>query len=129
MGQHIGKHVVIPHIPLSRANDEGYPFKFRRKQFSVHLSFAMTINKAQRQTIPHVGIYLPQNVFSHRQLYVALSRGVSMKMAKILLYTDVGNVTKKTLYIKKHSFKYVFNIIIFKIYHCILFVHFSKNIY
>ena len=37
----------------------------------------MTINKAQGQTIPNVGIYLPEHVFSHGQLYVALSRGVS----------------------------------------------------
>ena len=37
----------------------------------------MTINKAQGQTIPNVGIYLPEPVFSHRQLYVVLSRGVS----------------------------------------------------
>jgi ATP-dependent DNA helicase PIF1 len=29
------------------------------------LSFAMTINKAQGQTIPNVGIYLPELVFSH----------------------------------------------------------------
>ena len=37
----------------------------------------MTIIKAQGQTIPNVGIYLPEPVFSHGQLYVALSRGVS----------------------------------------------------
>ena len=37
----------------------------------------MTINKAQGQTIPNVGIYLPEPVFSYGQLYVALSRGVS----------------------------------------------------
>ena len=37
----------------------------------------MTINKAQDQTIPNIGIYLPEPVFSHGQLYVALSRGVS----------------------------------------------------
>ncbi|KEH36048.1 PIF1 helicase [Medicago truncatula] len=50
---------------------------FFRKQFSVRLSFAITINKSQRQTIPNVRIYLPRHVFSHGQLYVALSRGVS----------------------------------------------------
>ena len=29
----------------------------------------MTINKAEGQTIPNIGVYLPQDVFSHGQLY------------------------------------------------------------
>ncbi|CAI9271323.1 unnamed protein product [Lactuca saligna] len=56
-----------------------------RKQFPIRLCFAMTINKAQRQTIPYVGIYLPEPVFSHGQLYVALSRGVSRCNTKVLV--------------------------------------------
>ncbi|KAK8947046.1 hypothetical protein KSP39_PZI007284 [Platanthera zijinensis] len=53
------------------------PFELTRKQFPVRLSFALTINKSQGQTIGNVGIYLPNHVFSHDQLYVALSRSVS----------------------------------------------------
>jgi len=34
----------------------------------------MTINKAQGQTMKTVGIFLPELVFTHGQLYVALSR-------------------------------------------------------
>ena len=56
-----------------------------RKQFLVRLSFAITINKSQGQTIPSVGIYLPRHVFSHGQLYVALSRGVSQNSTKVLI--------------------------------------------
>ena len=45
-GQHAGNRVFIPRIPLSPSEDISLPFKFKRKQFLVRLSFAMTINKA-----------------------------------------------------------------------------------
>ena len=44
----------------------------------------MMINKAQGQTIPIVGVYLPEPVFSHGQLYVALSRATAKVNIKIL---------------------------------------------
>ncbi|KAL7165196.1 hypothetical protein ACSBR2_040970 [Camellia fascicularis] len=49
----------------------------------------MTINKAQGQTLDTVGIYLPQPVFSHGQLYVALSRATTSTKVKVL--TDVSD--------------------------------------
>ena len=85
VGQHAGKRVYISRIPLCPSEDDGLPFTFKRKQFRIHLSFAMTINKAQGQTIPTVGVYLPQPVFSHDQLYVAQSRGKSRVNTKVLV--------------------------------------------
>jgi hypothetical protein len=58
-GQHAGKRVFILRIPMSPSEDLTLPFKYKRKQFPIRLSFAMTIKKAQGQTIPNVGIYLP----------------------------------------------------------------------
>ncbi|ONL99141.1 Helicase [Zea mays] len=66
-------------IPLTI--DDG---AFKRKQFPIRLSFAMTVNKSQGQTIPNVGVYLPEPVFSHGQLYVALSRATARSKVKIL---------------------------------------------
>jgi ATP-dependent DNA helicase PIF1 len=37
------------------------------------LAFTMTINKAQGETMKIIGIYLLELVFTHGQLYVALS--------------------------------------------------------
>ncbi|CAH1099107.1 unnamed protein product [Psylliodes chrysocephalus] len=43
-----GKSVIIPRIPI---NPTDLPFQFKRVQFPVKLSFAVTINKAQGQTL------------------------------------------------------------------------------
>jgi ATP-dependent exoDNAse (exonuclease V) alpha subunit len=44
----------------------------------------MTVNKAQGQTTPNVGVYLSEPVFSHGQLYVALSRATARSNIRIL---------------------------------------------
>ncbi|KAD3066958.1 hypothetical protein E3N88_34838 [Mikania micrantha] len=82
----IGKRVFLPTIPLCPFEDDMFPFKLKRKQFPIQLCFSITINKAQGQTISHVGVYLPNSVFSHGQLYVALSRGISRENTKVLVH-------------------------------------------
>ncbi|AES74043.1 hypothetical protein MTR_3g114250 [Medicago truncatula] len=70
---------------------------------SFQLSFAITINKSQGHTIRNVGIYLPQHVFSHGQLYVVLSRGVSQNSIKVMIHDrkiegEDGDFTKNVVF-------------------------------
>jgi hypothetical protein len=56
----------------------------------------MTIKKSQGQSLSHVGVYLPQSVFSHGQLYVAMSKVTLRKGLKILWTGDEGSDTNLT---------------------------------
>ena len=55
----------------------------------------MTINKSQGQTFNKVGVYLPVPVFSHGQLYVALSRATTEKNLKIYIKNNASTNTDK----------------------------------
>jgi ATP-dependent DNA helicase PIF1 len=66
-----GEDVFIPRIPLIPSD---MPFDFKRLQYPVRLAFAMTINKAQGQSLSVAGVNLESSCFSHGQLYVACSR-------------------------------------------------------
>ena len=95
--------MLIPRIPFIPVENNKYPFPFKRTQFPVRLSFAMTINKAQGQTLDFVGIYLPEPVFSHGQLYVALSRATSSKNIKILIKHNTVNHYQKKKNAQNHK--------------------------
>ena len=55
----------------------------------------MTVNKAQGQTIPNIGIYLLEPVFSHDQLYVSLSRATARSNIRILVVPAVEKDVNK----------------------------------
>ena len=73
VGPYTGTQVFIPRIPLC-PSDTDIPFQMRRVQFPVKLCFAMTITKAQGQTLKVVGLNLDSPCFSHGQFYTGCSR-------------------------------------------------------
>ena len=94
-GIHRGKSAFIPRISVSTASSSGLPFTLRRHQFPIRVAFGMSINKSQGQSLLHVGIYLHTPVFTHGQLYVALSRAkdhrnihISLPSPHKILQTD-----------------------------------------
>ncbi|XP_016185397.1 uncharacterized protein LOC107627031 [Arachis ipaensis] len=95
-GRNTCEVVFIPRMNMA-PNNETLPIRFTRRQFSVALCFAMTINKSQGQIMSTVGMYLPRPVFTHGQLYVALSRVSMHSGLKILSVGSNGTVSNHTI--------------------------------
>ena len=70
---------ILPCITLTTTQNSKFPFTFSRREFPLKQSYAMTINKSQGQTLKRV-IYLPQPMFTHGQLYMAMSRVTSYRV-------------------------------------------------
>jgi ATP-dependent DNA helicase PIF1 len=45
IGEHAEKRIILLRIPFCPSDDDMFSFKMKRNQFSIHLSFAMKINK------------------------------------------------------------------------------------
>ncbi|XP_019164611.1 PREDICTED: uncharacterized protein LOC109160822 [Ipomoea nil] len=93
-GNNAGTKVLIPRLSLT-PSDPRLPFKFQRKQFPLMLSYAMTINKSQGQTLSHVGLILKKPIFNHGQLYVAVSRVSNPDGLKVLIYGESRGLLNK----------------------------------
>jgi ATP-dependent exoDNAse (exonuclease V) alpha subunit len=106
MGVHKGTFAFLPRISMDSTAAPGLPFTLRRHQYPFRSAFAMTINKSQGQSISNVGVHLLTPVFSHGQLYVALSRVTDCHNLCILLPSnnnasttaDVQNATENIVY-------------------------------
>lgn len=60
-------------------------YRFKRKQFPLCPAFAMTINKAQGQTLRWVGIDMRNLAFAYGQCYVAFSGTTSPDSVRVLI--------------------------------------------
>ncbi|SGZ23012.1 BQ5605_C022g09575 [Microbotryum silenes-dioicae] len=89
-GDHAGQTIPLPRITLKNASSADLPLTLYRTQFPIRLAMAMTINKSQGQSLGHVGVCLENPVFSHGQLYVALSRASNVHGVKVLLPTTTS---------------------------------------
>ena len=84
VGHRKGEIVFIPRIPLYDRSNE-WPWTMIRVQFPIRVAFAMTIHKGQGQSMDKVGVYVVNEMFTHGQLYVAVSRATIASGLKIFI--------------------------------------------
>ena len=88
--------VMIPRMTLTASDHDGIPL--RRRQFPVQSCFAMTIHKAQGQTLDRVLVHLEEAIFDHGQLYVALSRVTHRNGVRVFLPDGTNNTQNIVLH-------------------------------
>ncbi|PIA57160.1 hypothetical protein AQUCO_00600115v1 [Aquilegia coerulea] len=96
-GDKAGNTIFIPRITLTPSVAE-LAIPMSRRQFPLRLAFGMTINKSQGQSVKYLGIDLQTSVFSHGQLYVALSRCTTARQIFVVLSSDVSTCTANIVY-------------------------------
>ncbi|GBM15657.1 hypothetical protein AVEN_95277-1 [Araneus ventricosus] len=105
-GHAAGENVFIPRIPIIPSD---FPFHFKRLQFPVRLSFAMSINKAQGRSLKVVGFDLLKPFFSHGQLYVVVQELEKPTICTFPLQTKeqrilcIPELCKETIQAKKDN--------------------------
>ena len=88
--------VMIPRMPLT-SSDTGLPFQLKRIQFPIRPAFCMTISKSQGQTLDFVGLWLNEPLFTHGQLYVAMSKVSAIDRIKIAIFEN-KNLTRNVVF-------------------------------
>lgn len=92
-----GEIRLLPRIKLS-TSPEDLPFILLRKQFPIILCFAITVNKSQGQSFPHVDVDLRSEAFTHGQLYIALSRVICLSGLTLLLSENTLRETNNIVF-------------------------------
>jgi ATP-dependent exoDNAse (exonuclease V) alpha subunit len=94
-GSHAGKTTFIPRLSITPSSTQ-VPFEFCQQQFPVKVCFAMSI---QGQSVNYVGLDLRNAVFTHGQLYVAVSQVTSVHNIKAIWDSNVAlPITKNIVY-------------------------------
>ena len=83
-GNHAGEEYFLFRCKL-KVDHYSLGFVFWRIQFPIRMCYGMSINKSQGQSVMVVGVFLPDPVFAHGQLYVAVSRGKSFERIHIFI--------------------------------------------
>lgn len=84
LGKNIGNITYLTRMTMS-PYESPWPFKLSRNQFPIIVSYTMTTNKSQGQSLDIVSLYLSRPIFSHGQLYVIMSRVKIKEGLKILV--------------------------------------------
>ena len=96
-GKFQGRYTTLPRN-LCNSKPSDFGFILTRRQFPVQLCFAISINKSQGQSLPEVGLDLRNSVFSHGQLYVALSRVTNVSKLHVLLRDQVSRIVENIVW-------------------------------
>ena len=90
--------VLIPRAKTVASDD--MPFNWVRQQFPLQMCFAMTINKAQGQTMKNqVGVVLTSGVWTHGMLYVALGRVTDPANLRVVAPPNPGDAVVNVVYV------------------------------
>jgi len=106
-GKNIDTKVFIPRI-IFRSDEIKDTLSIRRQQFPIRLAFRMTINKSQGQTLKKVSIFIDSPLFSHGQLYTAMSRVSDISSLKYMIRPETFN-SKTGYFVDNIVFKEVFS--------------------
>ena len=65
--------LLLPRIPMNHKSKH-FPYTVSWLQFPIKIAYCLTINRTQWQSASKYGILLPNDVWTHGQIYVAFSR-------------------------------------------------------